>query len=371
VLALYQLGGRRWRWLGYVFVLNAVVILAFYSVVTGWTLLSLGQSLLLGLPSDAADFFGRIRQGKPALAGHLLAMALTGMVIGSGVRRGIERLSLWFMPVLFVLLIALALWAASLSGAGQGYRFYLQPDFRLLLRWPTITAATGHAFFSLSVGLGAMITYASYLGGRDNLVRLGGTIALADTAVALVGGLITFPLVAHFRLLDDLSDSTIGTLFVAIPKGMVSLGPPGRAVAVIFFLVLVIAALTSAVALLEVTTAGLIDRLGWSRHRATWIAGLTVTLLGVLPALDNRWIDVGYTLFGETGLIFGGLMLAILLGWLHPGLGRSELAEGFPHPGAIRRWIQLLRFVATPMLALLLLQSLLHLPALFEPFLAA
>lgn len=373
VLALYQLGGRRWRWVGYVFVLNAVVILAFYSVVTGWTLLSLGQSLLVGLPSDAAEFFGRIRQGREAVAGHLLAMALTGVVIGSGVRRGIERLSLWFMPLLFLLLIALALWATSLSDAGAGYRFYLQPDLRSLWRWPTITAAAGHAFFSLSVGLGAMITYASYLGrgetgSSDNLVRLGGTIAMADTAVALVGGLITFPLVAHFRLLDELSGSTIGTLFVAIPKGMASMGGPGRVVGLFFFLVLAIAALTSAVSLLEVSTAGLIDRLGWSRRRATWLAGLAVTALGLLPALDNRWIDLGYTLFGETGLIFGGLMTAVLLGWVHPGLGAAELAEGFPQPGAIRCWILLLRWVATPMLGVLLYQSLVHLPALFVPF---
>jgi NSS family neurotransmitter:Na+ symporter len=140
--------------------------------------------------------------------------------------------------------------------------------------------------------------------------------------------------VAHFRLLDALSGSTIGTLFVAIPKGMASMGGPGRVVGLFFFLVLAIAALTSAVSLLDVSTAGLIDRLGWSRRRATWLAGLTVTALGLLPALDNRWIDLGYTLFGETGLIFGGLMTAILLGWLHPGLGAAELAEGFPQPRA-------------------------------------
>jgi NSS family neurotransmitter:Na+ symporter len=382
VLALVRLGGARWRWLGYAFVLNAVMILAFYSVVTGWTLLSLGRCLVVGLPEDPSAFFAGISQGPQAVLGHLLAMALTALVIGGGVRGGIERLSLWFMPLLFLVLIALALWAATLSGAGAGYRFYLQPDFANLLHWPTITAAAGHAFFSLSVGMGAMVTYASYLRGQENLVRLGSTIALADTGVALVGGLITFPLVSHFQLLDKLSDSTIGTLFVAIPSGMASLGPSGRLIAVFFFLVLVIAALTSAVSLLEVATAGLIDRLGWSRRRATWGAGLTVTLLGLLPALDNRWIDVFYSLFGEAVLLLGGLMMAVLLGWLHPALGRQELAVGFagPSPGPgfqtrpiswpIRWWMRMLRFVAVPMLVLLLWQSLAHLPAVFRPLLA-
>ncbi len=216
VLALVQLGGARWRWLGYAFALNAVMILAFSSVVTGWTLLSLGRCLLVGLPVDPPAFFAAISQGPRAVGG------------------GIERLSLLFMALRFLVLIALALWAATLSGAGAGYRFYLQPDLADLLRWPTITAAAGHAFFSLSVGMGAMVTYAFYLRGSENLMRLGGSIALADTAVALVGGLITFPLVAHFQLLGKLSDSTVGTLFVAIPSGMASLGALGRPVAVFF-----------------------------------------------------------------------------------------------------------------------------------------
>lgn len=369
LLALVRLGGTRWRWLGYAFVVNAVMILAFYSVVTGWTLLSLGQSLAVGLPADPAAFFAGISQGPWAVLGHLLAMALTAWVIAGGVRGGIERLSLWFMPLLFLLLLALALWASTLSGAGAGYRFYLQPEWRDLLRWPTITAAAGHAFFSLSVGMGAMVTYASYLRGRENLVRLGGTIALADTAVALVGGLITFPLVSHFQLLDSLSDSTVGTLFVAIPSGMAGLGVLGRPVAVFFFLVLAIAALTSAVSLLEVATAGLIDRLGWSRRRATGAAALTVGALGLLPALDNRWIDVFYGVFGEAVLLFGGLMIAVLLGWLHPALGRRELAVGFADVSwPIVWWMRVLRFVAPPMLAVLLWQSMVHLPALVRPF---
>jgi NSS family neurotransmitter:Na+ symporter len=141
---------------------------------------------------------------------------------------------------------------------------------------------------------------------------------------------------------------------------------------VFFFLVLAIAALTSTVSLLEVATAGLIDRLRWSRRRATWAAGLVVTGLGLLPALDNRWIDVFYGLFGEAMLLFGALMLALLLGWQQPTLGRRELALGFGGPPwSIVGWMRVLRFVALPMLALLLWQSLVHLPALLRPFLAS
>jgi NSS family neurotransmitter:Na+ symporter len=286
-------------------------------------------------------------------------MLLTAGVIALGVRGGIERLSLWCMPLLFALLVAMAIWASTLSGAGEGYRFYLQPDLKELLRWPTLTSAAGHAFFSLSLGLGAIITYASYTEGPGGLGRQAGTIAAADTAVALVGGLITFPLVAHFNLLGSLTDSTVGTLFVAIPTGMASLGGWGRLVALIFYGVLVIAALTSAVSLLEVSTAAFIDRLGWSRRRATAWAVAAITLLGLLPASDSRWIDVLYTVFGETGLLFGGLMLAVLVGW-----GRPRLDGGAP-----LLLLRLLRWFATPVLAVLLVQSLLHLPRVITPLL--
>lgn len=359
VLALAMVGGSRWRWLGYAMTLNAAVILAFYSVVTGWTLLSAGHTLLLGLPADPAAFFSGISQGSLAIAGHLLAMLLTAAVIALGVRGGIERLSLWCMPLLFALLVAMAIWASTLSGAGDGYRFYLQPDLKELLRWPTLTSAAGHAFFSLSLGLGAIITYASYTEGRDGLGRQAGMIAAADTAVALVGGLITFPLVAHFNLLGSLSDSTIGALFVAIPTGMASLGMVGRWLAVLFYGVLVIAALTSAVSLLEVSTAAFIDRLGWSRRQATAWAVAGITVLGLLPASDSRWIDVLYTVFGETGLLFGGLMLALLVGW-----GQPRLDGGAPL--LVRR---LLRWLAAPVLLVLLVQSLLHLPKVVAPLL--
>ena len=359
VLAFVMVGGARWRWLGYAMTLNAAVILAFYSVVTGWTLLSAGHTLLLGLPADPGGFFAGISQGPWAIAGHLLAMLLTAGVIALGVRGGIERLSLWCMPLLFALLVAMAIWAASLSGAGEGYRFYLQPDLKELLRWPTLTSAAGHAFFSLSLGLGAIITYASYAEGDDRPVQLAGTIAIADTSVALVGGLITFPLVAHFNLLGSLTGSTVGTLFVAIPTGMASLAGWGRLVALLFYGVLVIAALTSAVSLLEVSTAAFIDRLGWSRRRATAWAVAAITLLGLLPASDSRWIDLLYTLFGETGLLFGGLMLALLAGW-----GRPTLEGGVPL--VLRR---LLRWLAIPVLAVLLVQSVLHLPRVIAPLL--
>ncbi|MBM5827913.1 MAG: sodium-dependent transporter [Cyanobacteria bacterium M_surface_7_m2_040] len=359
VLALAQVGGPHWRWLGYGMTLNACVILAFYSVVTGWTLLSTFHTLLFGLPADPEAFFGQISQGGWAIAGHLLAMLLTAGVIALGVRGGIERLSLWFMPLLFVLLIGMALWATTLSGAGEGYRFYLQPDLKELLRWPTLTSATGHAFFSLSLGLGAIITYASYGQGTSRLRHEAGTIAVADTSVALVGGLITFPLVAHFNLLGNLSDSTIGTLFVAIPKGMAGLGGLGRLVALVFFMVLVIAALTSAVSLLEVGTAALIDRRGWPRRKATAWAVAAITVIGLLPASDSRWIDVLYTVFGETALIFGGLLLAVLMGWGQPSIDGGV-------PVLLRR---LLRWLATPLLLVLLVQSLLHLPQVFALFL--
>ena len=151
-------------------------------------------------------------------------MLITILVITRGVQRGIERVSVVLMPTLFFLIAALAVWASTLSGGGPGYAFYLQPDLSELFEARTITGAAGQAFFSLSLGMGAMITYASYLPGRGSLPAKAGLIALSDTMVAFVGGLVTFPVIFHFGLQQQVSDSAIGALFIAVPRGLLSFG---------------------------------------------------------------------------------------------------------------------------------------------------
>ncbi|MGH7545883.1 MAG: sodium-dependent transporter, partial [Gemmatimonadota bacterium] len=278
VRALARVGGPRWKPLGVFFVLVGFGILSYYSVIMGWTARTLLDTLRGVIPEDTGAYFASIAEGPSAIAFHVLSMAITIAIVGGGVRKGIERASLVLLPTLGVLILGLAIWAATLSGGGPGYAFYLRPDFGELFKLDTLTAAAGQAFFSLSLGMGAMLTYASYIDRETNLGREAGQIALTDSAVAFVGGLVTFPIIYHFALAGAVSESTVGALFIALPRGFHALGATGIVVGAVFFIALYIAALTSAFSLLEVATAPIIDGLGWSRRKAVLAAGGAVTL---------------------------------------------------------------------------------------------
>lgn len=354
VEAMLGVGGRRWKWLGFVFVIAGFGILSFYSVIMGWTGRLLVEFLRGTVPIDTAAHFGAISEGPGAIVAHLIGMLITVFVIIGGVQKGIERVSVVLMPVLFLLIAALAVWAATLSGAGPGYAFYLRPDLSQVFHTKTITGAAGQAFFSLSLGMGAMITYASYLSGRGNLAAQAGIIALSDTLVAFVGGLVTFPIIYHFGLQAEVSDSAIGALFIAVPRGFLSLGGGGQVVGVVFFLALYIAALTSAISLLEVVASALIDSLGWTRERAGWVAGGAIALGGIPGALSSDWVGFLFQLFGQVFLVFGGVMLALLVGYVWTAQARAELLKGFPSPALAEGWIWLLRTFVPVMLAITL-----------------
>ena len=281
-------------------------------------------------------------------------MLLIILIIVRGVERGIERVSIVLMPTLFFLIAALAVWASTLSGAGPGYAFYLQPDLSELFATRTITGAAGQAFFSLSLGMGAMITYASYLPGRGNLPAKAGIIALSDTLVAFVGGLVTFPVIFHFGLQEQVSDSAIGALFIAVPRGLLSFGGAGQVVGIVFFSALYIAALTSAISLLEVVSSAAIDTLGWTRRRAGWLAGVAIALAGIPGALSSDWVGFLFQLVGQAFLVFGGLLLALIVGYLWKDQARAEVLEGFDNPRLATGWIWLLRTVVPLMLAVTL-----------------
>jgi NSS family neurotransmitter:Na+ symporter len=344
-------GGHRLKWVGVLFVLVGFGILSFYSVIMGWT-----GRLLLGfvrgdIPQDTAAHFAAISEGPGAIVAHLVGMLIVILVISRGVQKGIERVSVVLMPTLFFLIAALAVWASTLSEAGPGYAFYLQPDFSKLFETRTITGAAGQAFFSLSLGMGAMITYASYLPGRGSLPAKAGLIALSDTTVAFVGGLVTFPVIFHFGLQQQVSDSAIGALFIAVPRGLLSFGVAGQFVGIVFFSALYIAALTSAISLLEVVSSAAIDSLGWSRSRAGWVAGGAIALAGIPGALSSDWVGFLFQLVGQAFLVFGGLLLALIVGYLWKDRARQELLTGFDSPALATGWIWLLRTIVPLMLA--------------------
>ncbi|QEY32013.1 sodium-dependent transporter [Synechococcus sp. RSCCF101] len=365
LLAPITAGGARWAWLGWLFQLAACGILAFYAVLMGWTGRTLLHALLSGLPrsiEEAEGFFEAISGGGGALLGQLLSLVLTALVVAGGVRRGIERLSRWVMPLLFLLLLVLAGWAATLPDATAGYReFLLSWDAAKLLDPSTIRNAFSQAFFSIGTGIGCILAYAAYLDQRSPLPREAVAVVAMDTLVGLMAGLVTFPVVMSFGLAKLVSASTVGTLFIALPTGMASLGDGGRWVAVAFFSLAYMAAITSSVSLLEVPVASLMDRLGWTRPRAVWLSSAAIFVAGVPSALNISVLGRMDAVFGGVMLIAGGLALAVLLGWIDPQRFEADL-EGSGSPAGLRRWLlRVLRWLSPPCIALGLIFSLLDL----------
>ena len=365
LLAPVTAAGRRWQPMGWLFVLAASGILAFYAVLMGWTGATLVQTLSLGLPSDIAQaeaFFAGLSGGRAALIGQLLSLVATAVVVAAGVRGGIERLSRWGLPLLFVLLIGLAVWASGLDGAVEGYRtFLLRWDSAELTNLTTIRNAFTQAFFSIGTGIGCILAYAAYLDRKAHLPREAVAVVGMDTAVGVLAGMVTFPVVISFGLQEVVSGSTLGTIFIALPTGLSSLGSVGQLVAVLFFGLALIAALTSSVSLLEVPVSCLIDRLGWSRARAVWVSTALIFVAG-LPAATSLdvlgWMD---SVFGGLLLILGGLLLALLLGWVVPNRFQDDL-EGSGTPVPLQRLLLvMLRWVSPPVVAAGLVISLVDL----------
>ena len=348
-------GGRRWAPLGWLYIAASVGILSYYAVLMGWTGRSLLHALSAPLPADMAaaqSFFAGISSGGDAVLGHLLSLALTGVVVAAGVRGGIERLSRWGMPLLFVLLLALLVWASFLPGAHRGYSdFLLRWDASKLTDLTTIRNAFTQAFFSIGAGIGCILAYASYLDRRSGIPGEAVAVVGMDTAVGLMAGCVTFPIVASFALGDVVSGSTVGTLFIALPTGLASLGGAGRIVAAAFFFLAYVAAITSSVSLLEVPVSSLMDRLGWSRRRAVWLMVLVIAVIGLPSALDVAVLERMDALFGGVCLIAGGLLMAVLMGWRAPARFRTDLLESGTSPGVLRVLQLALRWVSVPVIS--------------------
>jgi len=353
IQALVHYGGPRWRPLGILFVLSGFLILAYYSVIAGWTLRYAVEALVTGFPANAGEYFDQVSTGLPALLWHLVFMAATIVVVSGGVNRGIERTALVLMPLLGVIVIGLAVYAATLEGASQGYAYYFKPDFREVLSFSVLKDAAGQAFFSLSLGMGAILTYASYLSRDHDLPREAVLIAVSDFGVALMAGLVVFPMIFAFGLQADVGASTIGALFITLPKAFASMGDVGVVVGALFFLALVVGGLTSAISLLEVVVATVMDGLGFERIRAAWVFGLLIALLGVPAALSLDVLGLMDQIAGTLFLILGGLAMALFVGFVMPD-PLDEAAMGASGLRWFFLWRGLLRWVVPAVLGLVL-----------------
>lgn len=362
--ALRKVGGRRWSGLGYVFVAAGFIILSYYSVIAGWATRYALSSLASPFPADAGAYFEAIATGPGAMAYHLVFMAITIFIVAGGVKKGIERASLTMMPILVVIMIGLAFYAATLTGAGEGYRFYLAPDLGELFSLDTLASAAGQAFFSLSLGMGAMLTFASYLSKDSNLPQEATTIAFADFGIAFVAGLVVFPVVFALGLQAAVTESTVGALFIALPGAFEAMGPAGRGIGIFFFVALFIGAVTSAVSLLEVVTSSVIDELNIGRKKAAIGTGILIAIIGLAPASNLDILGALDAVASDVLLPLGGFLLAILVGWRMPDA--IEIVGRGASPATLRLlngWRWTLRLAVPPLLILVLWQTV---PGAFE-----
>jgi NSS family neurotransmitter:Na+ symporter len=319
-------------------VLAGFMILSFYSVVAGWTIGYIGKAVTCGLRfSDvgtASEHFDRFIDSPAAsISCHGIFMLLCILIVYKGVRSGIERWSKILMPTLFVILLVLIIRGLTLPGAIEGVRFYLSPDFSKITP-QSMLVALGLAFFSLSLGMGAIITYGSYLKKNQNIFLSTISVVGLDTLVALMAGLAMFPAVFAMGFSPDVGP---GLVFQVLPTvfNKIAWGP---AWASLFFILLAVAALTSGISLLEVVTAYFVDEHGWPRRRAAVVFGLVIFALGSVCAISvNGWDNIQWfhdlltAIFGTVrGSFFdvldhvstnwllplGGLFISLFVGWV-------------------------------------------------------
>jgi neurotransmitter:Na+ symporter, NSS family len=352
--AVRRLGGAAWAPLGWLFVLCGLGILAYYSVIAGWTMRYAIDAVRNVIPSDTGAYFGEVSQGVDAAVYHLVFMLVTTVVVAGGVKGGLERANLILMPLMFLILVGLAVWATTLPNGAGGYAYYLRPEPARLFDKDILGAAAGQSFFSLSLGMGALMTYASYLRSKENLARESMTVALSDFGVAFVSGLIVFPVIFNFGLLDRVGESTVGALFIALPAGFEQLGRTGDYVDTAFFVMLLFAALTSAISLLEVVVAAMVDGLRMARRTAAMAGGLLIAILGLPAAFNTTFLGNLDALVGQFLLLLGGLFTAILVGYRLLPQADAELARGLHHEGLRRAWAFLVRYVAPVVLVVVL-----------------
>lgn len=362
--------GKSWWLTGLLGVLAGVGILSFYSVIAGWTIAYIFYMATGAVAGDSAAtgaFFGQF-VANPSLSIGLtfLVLAVTAATLLGGVSGGIERMTKAMMPMLLVLLVLLVARAVTLPGASAGLSYYLNPDFSKVLDIRVFNAALGQAFFSLSLGMGAMITYGSYLSKQENMAHAAMWVVVIDTTVALLAGLIIFP--AGFSLAGfDPGSSGPGLIFVVLPQLFATI-PGGHLVGAAFFVMLLMAALTSTISLLEVPTAHLIDSRGWTRRNAVLVlTGVTFVLaipsalsqgatpfLSALPGFGMGFLDLMAIMWNDFALPVGGFLLAIYVGHVwRSDRALEELNQGGRMPGA-QLWSFLIRWVCPAAIAIII-----------------
>lgn len=368
----YRALDRKWSFLGYNGVIAAFLILGFYFVVSGWTAEYMIHSVTgeLARYTTAEEYRGIFERfirnpWRPILYTTLFVLT-THLVIELGVRKGIERSAKVLMPLLFLILIVLSIHALTMPGGGEGLKFFFRPDFSKVTP-STVLVALGQAFFSLSIGIGTMVTYASYFKSDTNLRHTALNVTILDTLVAVLAGVVIFPAVFSVGIAPSSGPSLV---FITLP-GIFNDMPLSMVWSSIFFLLLVVAALTSTISLHEVVTAYLHEEWHLSRRAAAWTTTASTAALAAVASLSlgllDGWRIGGLTFFDSLDFLTanillpaGGLFTCIFVGWR---LDQRILKAQITNDGALRFRIYglfsfLLRYVCPVVLLLVFLDNL-------------
>jgi NSS family neurotransmitter:Na+ symporter len=362
-LALELGGSSYWQIVGWMGLLALMFVLSFYSVIAGWTIAYLVKSISGGLsgltPEEVGNDFGAfLHDPRWMIVWHLLFTAATVLIVSRGIRLGLEKLVVVLMPALFIMLIALVIYAGVTGDFARTVDFLFSADLSKVTP-VVVLAAVGQAFFSVNVGVGAVLTYAAYLPDDVNLFRSAITVAFGDTLVAVLAGLAIFPIVFSHGLNPSegpgLVFVTLSTAFAAMPGGSV--------VATLFFLMLLFAALTSSISMLETMTARACEVRGLPRRAAASMIGISTFLLGLITVLSfSSWESVfplgQFAIFANKTpfdlidyavsnvlMPIGGMLYALFAGWwVSKEIQVTQLGVG---DGAIfKLWLILVRLVA-------------------------
>ena len=376
--ALEQLApGTKWKWLGLLTVLSPLVILSYYSVVGGWSMDYLWRSLTAGFHADAigtvsSEFGGFIASPWAPLLCHTLFLGGCAWIVSAGVKSGIEKFNKVTMPLLFVLIVVIMGYSLTLPGSSAGVSYMLKPDFSKITP-SAVAAAMGQSFFSLSLGVGTILTYASYVHEKENILVTGlGTVGF-DLLFALIAGFAIMPAVFAAGIEPGAGP---GLIFETLPYIFAKMGASApwlsSLVAVLFFVTIVFAAFTSAISMFEVGVAYLVEQKGLSRRRATLLIFACTWALGALCSLSFGPLS-GVKLFGLSIfsfcdmltsnflMTFGGLLFVLFVGWK---MDRKAVRDEFTCGGTARFncavfdafWF-LLRYIAPPAIVIIFITN--------------
>ncbi|WP_163527503.1 sodium-dependent transporter [Halobacillus ihumii] len=362
--------GTPWFLSGFFGVISAFLILGFYSVVAGWSIYYFWKYL-------TGEFFTQPAAGYAGAFGEFTThawhpvfwtavfMAFTIFVVLGGVNKGIEFINKLFMPILAIILIVLAVYSVSLDGAVEGLKFLFYPDWSSL-RDPSIyLAALGQAFFSLSLGMGAMLTYGSYLSEENKLPGATLGIGLVGTSFAVISGVVIFPAVFAFGI-DPASGPKL--VFITLP-GIFQHMPLGGIIGIVFFFAIIIASLTSSVSMLEVPTAYFMRIFNWSRKFTTILVGITMFVIGIAVSLgfgvwsgvtpigNNNILDSMDFIASNILLPLGGLSMALFVGWYFT---KEQALQGADMENSMVGgiWYKIVKYIAPIVIILIFLQAL-------------